>query len=363
MSMKSFLQKIIQEQGDITYATYMEHVLYHPVLGYYNKECTKIGASGDFVTTSNVSSIFAELIARFVAKIVQDGIFPPIVYEIGGGTGKFAYDFLQEWKKISYEPLTYILIETSPYHRRLQRERLGESIVQYESIDELPEEIDGFVFSNELYDAFPVHVIEQHNGEIYEIMVSLDDEKELIEARHMLGNEEIRSYLHTYNIVLQDGQRFEVPLLMEKYIRKMSTCISKSVVMTVDYGYTFEEWKQPFQRDGSLRGYYRHQMITNPLLHPGDMDLTTHIHFDALKEEGNKSNLQYIGEWNQRDFLLHIGILDYLQEHYDPNPFSEVSKRNRAIRSLIMSDGMSPYFRIILQQKGISLSVDNYVIQ
>jgi hypothetical protein len=48
--------------------------------------------------------------------------------------------------------------------------------------------------------------------------------------------------------------------------------------------------------------------------------------------------------------------LNELENNYDPNPFSEVSKRNRAIRSLIMPAGMSSYFHIIIQQKGLSLS-------
>jgi SAM-dependent MidA family methyltransferase len=363
MTMKVFLQGIIEETGDITYATYMEHVLYHPTLGYYTKERPKIGVSGDFITTSNVSSIFAEMIARFLVKLVQDEVIPPVVCEIGGGTGKFACDFLQEWKKISDEPLMYIMIETSPYHRQLQRERLGEAIIQYSSLEELPQEIEGLVFSNELFDAFPVHVIEQHNGQLYEVMVSLNKDQELIEVRKILDHPEMIAYLHKYQIKLQEGQRFEIPLLMERYIEKMNAHITKGLVMTVDYGYTFEEWQLPFHHDGSLRGYYQHQMVTNPLLYPGHMDLTTHIHLDTLKEEGNRIGLRYIGDWNQREFLLHIGILEYLQEHHDPNPFSEASKRNRAIRTLVMSDGMSPYFRVMLQQKGISFSVDKYVIK
>ncbi|GGE73962.1 class I SAM-dependent methyltransferase [Priestia taiwanensis] len=361
MKIQEVLQGIIEEKGAITYEEYMGHVLYHPTLGYYNKECTKIGASGDFITTSNVSGVFAQMIARFFYKVVQDGLLPPVVCEIGGGTGKFAFDFVQEWKRLTDERLTYIIIETSPHHRQLQRERLGEEVIQYSSLEELSTEIEGFVFSNELFDAFPVHVIEKRNGNLYEIMISFNEQQEFIEIPKKLEHPEISAYLHTYHIELEEGQRFEIPLLMEKYIQKLSRYISKSLVMTIDYGYTFEEWQQPYHRDGSLRGYYKHQMVTNPLLHLGEMDLTTHIHIDMLKEEGNRVGLTYIGEWNQRDFLLRIGILQYLQEHHDSNPFSEASKRNRAIRSLVMSDGMSPYFRVMLQQKNMNVSINTYM--
>ena len=38
------------------------------------------------------------------------------------------------------------------------------------------------------------------------------------------------------------------------------------------------------------------------------------------------------------EFLVEQGILEKLQNHFDPNPFSEVSKRNRSIRQLLLSD-------------------------
>jgi SAM-dependent MidA family methyltransferase len=56
----------------------------------------------------------------------------------------------------------------------------------------------------------------------------------------------------------------------------------------------------------------------------------------------------------QDEFLLKAGILKELENHYDPNPFSNVSKRNRAIRSLIMPSGMSSFFHLVIQQKGIN---------
>jgi glutamine amidotransferase PdxT len=36
-----------------------------------------------------------------------------------------------------------------------------------------------------------------------------------------------------------------------------------------------------------------------------------------------------------------------------------VSKRNRAIRSLIMPGGLSSYFHIVIQQKGLQVTIDD----
>ena len=109
---------------------------------------------------------------------------------------------------------------------------------------------------------------------------------------------------------------------------------------------------EPQEAKGSLRGYYQHQMIDNVLQHPGEMDITTHIHFDWLIQKGEQAELEFHSKLRQDEFLLKAGILKELENHYDPNPFSEVSKRNRAIRSLIMPSGMSSFFHLVIQQKG-----------
>ena len=56
------------------------------------------------------------------------------------------------------------------------------------------------------------------------------------------------------------------------------------------------------------------------------------------------------GNGVQDEFLLSIGILDHLENHHDPNPFSEVSRRNREIRSLIMPSGISAAFQVLVKK-------------
>lgn len=140
---------------------------------------------------------------------------------------------------------------------------------------------------------------------------------------------------------------------MTNLIGSISNILTKGIILTVDYGYTNKEWMDPIHRNGSLRGYYRHQLINDILQHFGDMDITSHVHFDALIEMGENSGLSFIDKLRQDEFFLSIGILNELQNHYDSNPFSEKSKQNRAIRSLIMPSGLSPSFQAVLQHKGL----------
>ncbi|WP_413308799.1 SAM-dependent methyltransferase [Bacillus sp. 1P10SD] len=356
--MISYLQQLISTEPKnlISYADYISTVLYHPEFGYYMKDKQKIGRDGDFITTSNISDIYGRLIAKWFSQVCERNVINPVFCEIGAGNGRFARAFLEEWNKSIQTPIEYFIVESSPYHRKLQRELLSEdfSITQVENLNEL-EAFEGMVFSNELFDALPVHVIEKVNGELFELMIGYQNEK-LFEKRVPLTNKAIYSFLEDNQLYLNENQRLEVPLIMENMLKGISKTLLKGLVVTADYGYSNAEWMEPQRARGSLRGYYQHQMIDDVLLNPGEMDITTHIHFDALIRKGEDVNLKLLTKVRQDQFLLKAGILKDLENHYDPNPFSEVSKRNRAIRSLIMPSGISTYFQIVIQQKSLNLT-------
>ncbi|WML40550.1 SAM-dependent methyltransferase [Neobacillus sp. OS1-2] len=356
--MITYLQKLISnsKNGFITYADYMEAVLYHPKFGYYMKEKQKIGRQGDFITTSNISDVYGRLVAKWFSHICQTTSLPAVFCEIGAGNGRFAKAFLQEWNDSIKTSLQYIIVESSPYHLKLQQEMLlpEHSVVQVGSLSEI-DHFEGMIFSNELFDALPVHVIEKIDGKLFEVMVGAENNG-LYEMKLPLTNPEILSFLEVGKINLKEKQRIEIPLPMEKVIQEIATVLTKGIVVTADYGYTNDEWMDPRRAEGSLRGYYQHTMIHDVLQHPGEMDITTHIHFDSLIQKGAQEGLHLLTKLRQDEFLLKAGILKELENHYDPNPFSEVSKRNRAIRSLVMPSGMSSYFHIIVQQKGLQLS-------
>lgn len=353
--MLSFLKEKIVSQPTkmISYAEFMELALYHPEWGYYMKSVEKVGRKGDFITTSNISDIYGRIMAKWFLKLQKENQLPPVICEIGAGNGRFASAFMDEWRTNSDDTLHYTIVETSPYHRELQRKILcfDDHVKQVEKIEDL-KPFQGFIFSNELFDALPVHVIEKKNGKLMEVMVSFENDQ-LVEKRVPLENEGIYRFLEESSLHLRDNQRIEIPLGMESMISGISSCLERGVVVTVDYGYSDEEWMTPIHLQGSLRGYNKQEQINNVLMNPGEMDITSHVHFDALIRMGEKHGLKFMRKERQDEFLLSIGILDELKDHYDPNPFSEVSRRNRAIRSLIIPSGISTYFHAIIQNKGI----------
>ena len=79
--------------GWIPFARYMDLALYAPGLGYYAAGATKLGASGDFITAPEMTSLFAMALATQVAAILAVSHRREIV-ELGGGSGRLAADLL-----------------------------------------------------------------------------------------------------------------------------------------------------------------------------------------------------------------------------------------------------------------------------
>jgi SAM-dependent MidA family methyltransferase len=147
--MKSLEQIIIdriKRKGPITFETFMDMSLYYPCLGYYTSPESIIGRKGDFYTSSHLHSL-------------RPSVFHSV--EVGPGAGylcKDIYTYLQ--KSEIFHALQYIIVEQNPEMVENQRRLLSDfrtKVRWVKTVKDLPQ-IRGCIFSNELLDAFPVHI-------------------------------------------------------------------------------------------------------------------------------------------------------------------------------------------------------------
>lgn len=358
--MSNYLAHLIETApGEaISYAQYMSAALYHPDLGYYNQSRTKVGKEGDFITSVSVHPIFAKVIADSFHQHLTERRLPLTICEMGGAGGGFALEVIRHWRENypdSYAELNYYIVEQSPTHRIQAEVKLAqyECVTIYSTLDELMADLasfNGVFFSNELFDALPVHVIKKEDQELKEIMVTKDSQDKLKEMAVPLENSEVLNWINHFHLELVNNHRYEIPLEMTNLLNKLSHWFAQTVFFTIDYGYTNDIISHPERKEGSLRGYYHHQMVTNPLLYPGEMDLTTHIPIDMFRQVCKENDMREISTMFQGEFLQQAGIMNYLENHEARNPFSEAAKRNRAIRSLLLGD-FSRAFYVMLFEK------------
>ena len=179
------IKDLINSKGIITFAEFMEIALYHPKFGYYNSfDNPKIGADGDFYTSSDVHPFIGKVLAReFKTMFEILGTNSFSIVEMGAGKGTMALDILNEINRYDpdfYDIISYIIIEKSCAFRSRQQELLKGYRQKVKWIDSLTELKDtggftGSLFSNELVDAFPVNRVYQDGNELKEIYVSLNN--------------------------------------------------------------------------------------------------------------------------------------------------------------------------------------------
>jgi SAM-dependent MidA family methyltransferase len=360
--MKKFIIDAINnsEKQYITYEDFMSFVLYDPQYGYYQKASEKIGRKGDFYTTSSVGTIYGEVIAETFCRFVNENLIEPDFVEIGGGNGRFASAFLQYCEKNEpdiYKKLAYNIVDESKYHRLLQKQALEDhlNVSYFTNISEIETIKNGMLFSNELFDALPVRVVEFQNEKWNEIVLTVNHlNNEIQEQPIEVTDHALIEFLRRNRFHGENGQRVEIPIIMENVFNLMHSKLKRGIILTVDYGFTREEWDAPHRIKGSLRGYYQHELKTKILDHYGEMDLTTHIHWDELKHYAKEKNIDNLYFSSQRNALLDFGILNWLIPHAQSNPFSNEYKHNRAVQSLITPGGISDSFQLLLQTKDMS---------
>ncbi|MGA9172833.1 MAG: SAM-dependent methyltransferase [Thermoactinomyces sp.] len=345
------------EQG-IPFPKFMEMALYHPRWGYYQRNKPKLGREGDFFTNAHVGELYGQVLGRFCAKWIRrfaaDGDW--MVVEMGAGDGRLAEQVGKGLidARIPPEEIRFHLVETSPFHQRLERARLASSPISYRfhtRLQEIPPGKVAFIYSNELVDAFPVHRIKKDGGLILEAWVAKGKDDKLTQKWIPLGPDS--ADLIKLGSELHDGEILEVSQAAHQWLKEVARWLNKGVLVTIDYGASTRVLRQ---KKGTLRGFKKHRVMQNILEAPGEIDLTCDVNFSLLEEWGRQEGLIPAGNFTQMEFLLKCGIAELLPSKVPTDPFSPEAKRVREIKQLIHPHAMGESFRILIQCKGLEMN-------
>jgi len=353
----ALLHRQILQTGKICFAEFMAQALYHPQLGYYMAPRDRIGKAGDFFTSSSVNALFGRLVARQLVemdRILSSGVFQ--IVEQGAGEGHLALDILDALAEESpdlYNRLSYTLVEVSSDNRDRQAGHLAGHAdkVRWSGENEWTM-TSGCFLSNELIDAFPVHVVEKRAGKIQEVLVDSDGDlfSEVLDdgCRSALSN-----YFAWLGHEPSEGNRAEANLLAPEWMGKLGERIARGFIMTIDYGYPAAELYAPHRRNGTLMCYHRHQADDNPYDSVGEKDITTHVDFTALQKAGSEAGLETLWFGEQYRFLLGLGFFEELVRlEAAATDENEARALRLTLKNLIMPEtGMGETFKVLIQGK------------
>ena len=392
-------------QKKISFADYMNLVLYHPKYGYYTTGAGKIGAGGDFATSPHLCPDFGEMLAEQFVQMWQilECQEPFQVVEMGAGQGLIAGDvlaYLQKKYPDFFSKLKYIIIEKSPAMRQFQQQRLAKfvGIIRWCSLSEIEaNSIIGCCFSNELVDALPVHQFVIDRGELKEIYVTTssqakseqlvlnpnppftgelndrpnhplegrlknpgDTNVEFVEVLGELSTPRIAEYFDWLELDLlgenyPNAYRSEVNLAALDWLTEVAERLKCGYLLTIDYGYPSHRYYSPSRHQGTLQCYYQHRYHDNPYVYVGRQDITAHINFTALERHGHECGLENIGFTQQGLFLMSLGLGDRIAA-ISTTPGLDIMtalQRREVLHKLIDPMALGN-FGVLAQSKGLS---------
>ncbi len=346
----AIIQAEAAKTGSIPFRRFMELALYHPEHGYYTSGRARVGRKGDFFTNVSVGPLFGRLMARQFADLWRLLGEPAefTIVEQGAHGGDFAADALAGLRECAPEcflATRYRIVEPAPALAAKQREKLASFAARvewFESEAALPA-WTGVHFSNELVDAFPVHVVKWNGAEWLERHVESGPE----------GFRFVDRALSTPRLAAAcaklpprlEGTMTEINLAAEDWISATASKMERGCILAVDFGWEREEYHAPTRTTGTLSAYAAHKRENDPLVRPGEIDLTAHVNFSDLADAALACGLQVAGFTDQHHFMVGLG------EHHFADGANATDVR--AFTTLMHPQFMGLAFKVIAFTKAL----------
>ena len=346
------IRQCILASGPITFAEFMDAALYSPLGGYY----TRVGASArsaqsgdpaDYFTSPMAHPAFGALIAVQLRdmwrRMARSSEFT--VVELGAGDGLLARDVTAYAERLDpafADALEYLAVDRVPRQNPL---------FPVHGPDRIPSSINGCLLSNELLDAMPVHRFVIEKGELRELYVGVEGDR-FCEVIGLPSTPAIAARLGELAHGLPDGYRGEVNLGIDSWWADLvSNTLDAGYVMTVDYGYDRAELYAPARWRGTLRCYYRHTRVDEPLARVGHQDMTAHVDFTSVDEALVQRGFDIAGHATQEKFLTRLGAAGFVEalRKSGMSPFEQAANR-AGILELLNPRGMGG-FRVAIHAR------------
>ena len=351
-------KEIKANQGWISFEDFFDFVMYKPGLGYYSAGAKKLGASGDFTTSPEISGLFGKTVSNQVTAFLNNFESPSII-EIGAGSGRLAYDIITNLINSKTDFDKYYILEVSADFRERQKQELSllpddafEKVIWLDSILEAP--VEGIVIGNEVIDALPFKRFKVIDNKVHEIGVTIKNDQltESIRDADKTLAEEVRLIEKALNRDFEQNYTSEIRLNFGKWLKGVSSMLKSGAILFIDYGYSRQEYYAEDRKNGSMICHYRNTAHENPFLNLGVQDISASVEFTLLAEKALEEHLEVGLFTSQSDFLINgniLGELDKIEDH------SLRIQLTQEIKQLLMPSQMGQTFKCMMLFKNISL--------
>lgn len=279
-----------------TFHAFMSRALYAPSTGYYMRPKHPASMAGDYITASQ-HPLFAAALGRWLLSRFE-GFERPALADVGAGNGRFLLNLIAFLEKDDLPFLDRLAIYAVDKVRRFDHSR----IKFVESADALPE-IEGCIFSFELFDALPCHAVAMQGETLQELYV--EDDKFVSGP---LSDPRIAEIIEQQGLVIPERERREICLEAAPLYGLLASKLTRGHLFTFDYGFKSSVLDRPgLFPEGTLMTYAGHKFGRDVLQNPGGQDITYAVNFTSLREEGEQRGLKSEGMQSLSAFLSEAG--------------------------------------------------------
>jgi SAM-dependent MidA family methyltransferase len=336
----------IARDGPIGVADYMQACLQDPEHGYYRWQAA-IGSGGDFVTAPEISQAFGELVGLWCAVVWQHMGSPnPLrLIELGPGRGTLMRDALRAVRLVTEfrAALRVELIETNDALVPIQRATLaGDDVPIRWSAELEPGAGPAIVIANEFLDTLPVSQWVFRDGSWRSRCIGLDTTGALA---FVDGAPEANLAVPAGVRPPHDGDILESrAVALAGFSSKLAAIGAPLAALFIDYGHA-----QPGLGD-TLQAVSEHR-YADPLLAPGEADLTSQVDFAEFAAAMSASGFACDGPVPQGEFLGRLGIIERASRLMAANP-TKAAQIETGIARLMAPGGMGSRFQVIGVRSG-----------
>jgi len=351
------------QSGFMPFSRFMEMALYQPGLGYYSAGLHKLGASGDFVTSPELGSLFASCLARQVEQIGRElGNYD--VLELGAGSGQMAADLLQQIDP-DVAPRNYWILERSADLRARQKDAVAAQVphlmgrVQW--LDAPPHAPwQGVVLANEVIDALAVERFRLDAAGVHQAGVrpAIEDSPESprFEWCYRPAPEALLDAVRKLPLNPKLPYQTEIQPDLPAWLEAVCGKLNRGAALFIDYGYPRHEYYSPERQDGTLICHYRHRAHDDVFFWPGLQDITAFVDFTALAEAGESCGLELSGYTSQSLFLLACGLDQLLAKRFESANDEGLSLSAEA-KQLTLPGMMGERFQVMALSRNLPLEL------
>ncbi len=368
------IRELIQQNGRITFAQFMQACLYSPNGGFYSARDDRINAH--FGTSSSSHPAFGALIARQLEQMWRLLGEPPVfhVIEVGCGDGLLARSIVDACVREAPQFAEALYYVASDYQPGLQSHDGAPDLPHGVSDRSIPgspgpipriqrvkteglgafRNVVGCILCNELIDNFPVHRFAIQHGRVKEVYVTFEDGN-LAEVLDDPSTPHIEQRLTSLDLSLPDGHRGEVNLAMEDWITQVSQALNRGFVLTIDYGELASDLYSPDNVQGTLVCFDRHAIGNDPYQHVGQQDITCQVDFTTLIRLGEQHGLTTAGYARQSEFLENLGFTSSLDALDTQGLSAARTELHRIVMMTLVDPAEYGDFKVLAQAKGVAL--------